>query len=58
MGGGCTDVTYRFPGAENEHRGKALCDDVIAGGDRCRHTMIDDVVIIRKKQEAAGGHAG
>ena len=53
------DVRYRFPGSSAVHTGKALCDDVIAGGDRCRHTMIDDVVIIRTKKEKGGdGDAG
>jgi len=45
------EVTYRFVESPKEHHGKALCDDAIVGGERCRHTMIHDVVIIRKKEK-------
>ncbi len=49
------EVRYRFPGSETEHTGKALSDGLIASRDRCMHTMIDDVVIIRTRTEQ-GGH--
>lgn len=53
------DVTYRFAGGENDHRGKALCSDDIASGERVPYRMIDDVVIVRKKdEEVAGDDAG
>ena len=53
------ELTYRFTDSETEHSGKALCDNVISTGDRCRHTMIDDVIIIRTKTQGGGcGHVG
>ena len=54
------EVTYRFPDSKTEHSGKALCEGVIASGDKCRHTSIDDVVIIRTKTASGGGrgHVG
>ena len=53
------EVRYRFPGSATVRTGKALSDDVIASGDRCPHTTIDDVVVIRTKKESRGhGDAG
>ena len=53
------ELTYRFTDSEAEHNGKALCDNLVASGDRCRHTTIDDVIIIRTETQGDGrGHAG
>ena len=53
------EVTYRFPDGANEHSGKALCDGSVSAGDRCRHTTIDDIVIVRTKETGGGvGHIG
>lgn len=43
------ELTYRFIEGNTEHSGKALCDNVVAKGDRYKHTSIDDVVIIVTK---------
>ncbi|MDD9981626.1 MAG: hypothetical protein OXU81_09755 [Gammaproteobacteria bacterium] len=53
------ELTYRFTDSETEHSGKALCDNVVAGGVRCRHTTIDDVIIIRTETQGDGNdHVG
>lgn len=41
------ELTYRFTDSTTQHVGKALCDNVVASGDRCKHMTIDDVVIIK-----------
>ena len=53
------ELTYRFTDRETEHSGKALCDNLVATGDRCRHMVIDDVIIIRTETQGGGrGHVG
>ena len=53
------DVRYRFMESTKVHTGKALSEDIITNGDRYPHTMIDDVIVIRKKKErGCDGDAG
>ena len=53
------ELTYRFADSATEHSGKALCDHVVASGERCMHTTIDGVVIIRRKtQGGSRAHGG
>lgn len=43
------DLTYNFPGYENQYSGRALANGPIVPGQRYRHTAIQDVLIIRTK---------